>query len=406
MILHQWLLYGGLLSSCLACQEQAKKATAAAELALAQRAAAAGAPVATTPMVEAYFSWHQAGRYILEVDFAPRTSELALVLQYQRQSASHDGSPPPLLPANDRSEDPTISLLRTDTRQLTRVDYGWTPTFSPNGQLLAYSYQLRPMPNLRALASTFTGNPIRLYDRATQRVTTVARPARTFLFEPRFTGPQELVYQIGDTVNGSYAGGVGLLQLNLRTQRTDTLYAVQRSHGHYHLLGRVWAGAGQLYYSVAVPQDHSSWLANTYEHQLHTTCGLVQSFGLSSEAYVDDLIGLRPFGEAVRVGQGQDMADTRSYLSYWRKGKKQRERALSSPFSKAVFSPDGQYLFYRTAEGQAFVLNTDTFQQTPLPTGDTEVQTVQWATDSRRLALIQPDDKLPATDMVHLYRLR
>jgi hypothetical protein len=403
---HRWLLYGGLLSGCLACQEQAQKTPAAAESAGARQPAAAGALVAATPIVEAYFSWHQAGRYILDVDFAPRTSELALVLQYQRQPASHDGPPPPPLPANDRSEDPTISLLRTDTRQLTRVDYGWTPTFSPDGQLLAYSYQQRPMPNLRALASTLTGNPIRLYDRTTRRVTTVARSARTFLFEPRFTGPQELVYQIGDTVNGSYAGGVGLLQLNLRTQRTDTLYAVQRSHGHYHLLGSVWAGAGQLYYLVAVPQDHSIWLANAYEHQLYTTRGLVQSFGLSSEAYIDDLIGLRPFGEAVLVGQGQNTADTRYYLSYWRKGKGQRERAMPSPFSKAVCSPDGQYLFYLTDEGQAFVLNTDTFQQTPLSTGDAEVRTVYWAADSRRLALIQPDDKFTATDVVHLYQLR
>ncbi|GAB3244737.1 hypothetical protein GCM10027346_42650 [Hymenobacter seoulensis] len=361
--------------------------------------------MAATPVVEAYFSWHQAGRYILDIDFAPRTSELALVLQYQRQPVSHDGPPPPL-PVNDRSEDPTISLLRTDTRQLIRVDYGWTPTFSPDGQLLAYSYQMRPMPNRRALASTFTGNPIRIYDRTTRRVTTVARPARTFLFEPRFASPQELVYQIGDTVNGSYAGGVGLLQLNLRTQRTDTLYAVQRSHGHYHLLGGVWPGAGELYYSVAVPQDHSIWMANAYEHQLYTRRGLAQSFGLSSEAYVDDLIGLRPVGEAVLVGQGQDTADTRYYLSYWRKGKGQRERALPSQFTKAVLSPDGQYLFYLTQEGQAFVLNTDTFQQTTLSTGEAEVQTVQWAADSRRLALIQSSEKLPATDVVHLYRLR
>lgn len=401
MTLRHWLLYG-LLSSCFACQEQAKKAPAASESELA----AAGASVAATPLVEAYFSWQQAGRYILDVDFAPGTSELALVLQHQRQPASHDGPPPPPLPANDRSEDPIINLLRTDTRQLTQVDYGWTPTFSPDGQRLAYSCQLRPMPNLRALASTFTGNPIRLYDRTTRRVTTVARPARTFLFEPRFVGPQELVYQIGDTVNGSYAGGVGLLQLNLRTQHTDTLYAVQRSNGHYHLLGGVWPGAGQLHYSVAVPQDHSIWMANAYEHQLHTTRGLEQSFGLSSEAYVDDLIGLRPLGEAVLVGQGQDTADTRYYLSYWRKGKGQRERALPSPFTKAVLSPDGQYLFYLTNEGRAFVLNTDTFRQTPLSTGEPEVQTVQWAADSRRLALIQPSDKLAATDVVHLYRLR
>lgn len=402
----RWLLYGGLLSSCLACQEQAKKAPGAAEPAVARQSATAGAPVAARPVVEAYFSWHQAGRYILEVDFAPRTPELALVLQYQREPVSHDGPLPPPLPADDRSEDPTISLLRTDTRRLTWVDYGWTPAFSPDGQLLAYSYQQRPMPNLRALASTFTGNPIRVYNRTTRRVTTVARPARTFLFKPRFTGPQELVYQIGDTVNGSYAGGVGLLHLNLRTQRTDTLYAVQRSHGHYHLLGGVWPGGGQLYYSVAVPQDHSIWMANTYEHHLYTPRGLMQSFGLSSEAFVDELIGLRPSGEAVLVGQGQDTADTRYYLSYWRQGKGQRERALPSPFSKAVLSPDGQYLFYLTEEGQAFVLNTDTFQQTPLSTGEAEIHTVQWAADSRRLALIQPHDKLAATDVVHLYRLR
>ncbi|WP_460615762.1 hypothetical protein [Hymenobacter seoulensis] len=405
MIPPRWLLYGGLLSSCLACQEQREKAPAAVKSAVTPQPATAGASVAATPVVEAYFSWHQAGRYILDIDFAPRTSELALVLQYQRQPVSHDGPPPPL-PVNDRSEDPTISLLRTDTRQLIRVDYGWTPTFSPDGQLLAYSYQMRPMPNRRALASTFTGNPIRIYDRTTRRVTTVARPARTFLFEPRFASPQELVYQIGDTVNGSYAGGVGLLQLNLRTQRTDTLYAVQRSHGHYHLLGGVWPGAGELYYSVAVPQDHSIWMANAYEHQLYTRRGLAQSFGLSSEAYVDDLIGLRPVGEAVLVGQGQDTADTRYYLSYWRKGKGQRERALPSQFTKAVLSPDGQYLFYLTQEGQAFVLNTDTFQQTTLSTGEAEVQTVQWAADSRRLALIQSSEKLPATDVVHLYRLR
>ncbi|MBG8556120.1 WD40 repeat domain-containing protein [Hymenobacter guriensis] len=402
---HRWLLYG-LLSSCFACQEQAKKAPAAAEQDVAPQPTAAEAVVAATPVVEAHFSWHQAGRSILDVAFAPHTSELALVLQYQRQPAHHDGPPPSPLPANDRSEDPTISLLRTDTRQLTQVDYGWTPAFSPDGQRLAYSYQLRPMPTLRTLASTFTGNPIRLYDRTTRHITTVARPARTFLFEPQFTGPQELVYQIGDTTNGSYAGGVGLLQLNLRTRRTDTLYAVQRSHGHYHLLGGVWPGAGQLYYSVAVPQDHSLWMANTYEHHLYTKRGLAQSFGLSSEAYVDELIGLRPSGEAVLVGQGQDPDNTRYYLSYWRKGRGQRERALPSPFSKAVLSPDGQYLFYLTEEGQAFVLNTDTFHQTPLPTGDGEVQMVQWAADSRRLALIQPDDTRAATDVLHLYRLR
>jgi hypothetical protein len=89
------------------------------------------ASVATTPVVETYF-WHQAGRYMLDVDFAPRTSELALMLQYWRQQTSHDGPP---WPANGRSEDPNLSMLRTDTRQPTHVDYSWTPALSSDEHL-------------------------------------------------------------------------------------------------------------------------------------------------------------------------------------------------------------------------------------------------------------------------------
>ncbi|MGB8195353.1 MAG: hypothetical protein WCF67_25700, partial [Chitinophagaceae bacterium] len=214
-------------------------------------------PATAQPRVTKYFQWHKEHHSIIDPVFSNAGNEIAFVSQLQipgsdidritatdslgaaflRQKKRYRDSLLAVASRQERFTDPVVSILNIKTKGVESIDYGWSPGFSSDDNRIVYSFQTKPISGKRVLAQTLEGNSIKIYNRLTKQMKVIVTPDEDFLLSPVFLDDSNIVYQVGDAINGSYGGGAGVSKFNFITKRTERLYIKNNKYGNYSIVG-------------------------------------------------------------------------------------------------------------------------------------------------------------------------
>jgi WD40 repeat protein len=366
-----------------------------------------------TPKVTKYFNWYNKNYIIQNPSFAHSDTEILFVRQFYipdgHDAEGREQYVESLLSKADKEKrfaDPVVSLLNLKTKKLTQVDYGWTPTFSSDDKRIIYSYQTVPISGKRVLAETLNGNKIKIFNRLSKQYEIIASPEHTFLLDPMFLDSTTIVYKIGDAVNGAYGGGVAFNQINLLTKTIKPLYTAQQNHSLFNLVGDIYKTVNGSYYTIYIPQDSSTWMANKYSHLLMDTKGVVHDFGKGSFRSIEGKLGIDEEGNLIFLDDDHDLRADKNILIKYKDNKIVYKKELTFEYNKASISPNGKYLLFFNNDNGIFIMDTNTFTKTKLTLPDTEVYSVVWSDNSTKLAIVQGHEKLKDTDLISLFDVK
>ncbi|MDO7846775.1 hypothetical protein Q5H92_10435 [Hymenobacter sp. M29] len=371
----------------------------AASLALATQLAFT-APAPAGLLLTKDFSWQQPNRSILQPAFSHSGRELAFVQQFHipdgDESEQREGVAESRLAkvaSNQRLADPVVSILHIATQRIDSVDYGWDPSFSPGDSLLAYAYQHTPISGKRVLAETLKGNSIRVYERRARKRVTIALPKQGYLLQPAFANPNTLWYQQGNAINGSYGGGTGISQYNLRSKRDSVVEAPQKHYGYFNIIGSfhpVPRGLAYVVWQAADKGFESNWMANEYDASLKSRSGLLHQFKKMPFKNVDSRVAITSTGDVVYLDDQHSLRKEKNYFYQYHGAVIVSRKLFPEEYHEAYLSPNGRYALVCTYENTAYLLDIATLKKTPmeLPV-DTEVFNAVWSDTSERLVVVQ-----------------
>lgn len=365
------------------------------------------------PKVTKYFDWYTKNYTIQNPGFAHSDTEMLFVQQFYipdgHDAAGREPYVESLLATADKEKrfaDPIVCILNLKTKGLVQVDYGWSPAFSPDDKKIVYSYQTVPISGKRVLAETLNGNNIKIYNRSSKQYEIIASADPTFLLDPLFVDSLHIIYKVGDAVNGAYGGGVAFKKINLVTKKEESLYPVQKDHGLFHLAGDIYPRGHDTYYTVYIPQDSSSWMANHYSHLLLHAGGTVHDFGKGSFKSLEGKLGIDKEGNLIHLDDDHALRADKNLLVKYTGNKIVYKKELTFEYNKASLSPNGKYLLFYNYDNDIFIMDTDTFAKTKLALPKTEVYSITWSGNSNKLAIVQGHEKLQDTDLISLFNVR
>ena len=366
------------------------------------------------PKVTKYFDWFKEKYTINNPEFAHSDSEILIVLQFNipdgHVSPLHEKYIDSLLEKVEKEKrfaDPVVTILNLETKEQTKIDYGWTPGFSFDDKKIIYSYQNVPISGKRVLAQTLEGNRIKLYDRLSKKFEIIAVPEEGFYFDPFFLDNSNVVYTVCDATNGSYGGGVAFNRFNLLNQKTETLYAKQKSHGLYNIVGDIYPINNQIYFTLYIPQDSSAYRINDdYSHLLMNTDGIAHDFGIGTFRSVEGKLGINKDGALIYLDDDHELLADKNILVKYSGGKIIEQKELTFDYNDVSMSPDGKYLLFYNYEDGIYLIDTDTFSKTILELPDTRVFSVKWSINSDKFAIVQEHDMLEDTDLISLFKVK
>jgi len=366
-----------------------------------------------SPKVTKYFEWYKKNYIIQNPCFAHSESEILFVRQFYipdgHEAEGRDQYVESLLlkaEEEKRFADPVVSLIQLKTKKLTEIDYGWSPAFSSDDKKIIYSYQTVPISGKRVLAETLKGNKIKMYDRLSKKYEIVASPQQSFLLDPIFVDSSTIIYKVGDAVNGAYGGGVGFNEINISTKKINSLYTKRKNHGLYNLVGDIYQTTKGIYYTVYIPQDSSTWMANNYSHLLLGSTGVVHDFGKGAFRSIEGKLGIDSEGDLLYVDDDHDLRSEKNKIIKYKDNKIVYTRELTFEYNKASMSPNGKYILFYNSDNGIFIMDTNSFGKTKLALPETEVYSVVWSDNSTRFAIVQGHEKLQDTDVISLFEVK
>lgn len=183
-----------------------------------------GSTLLTSAAESPLWTWQEPDTELYQPSFSPDGSEIALVRKRhipdfaEADGLSEDDLKKRTAPIdkNERYADPEVIVLKIGDKTPSRLDWGWSPAFSPDGTHIAYAFQKKPISRFRILAETMEGNDIRLHRRADKSVRVLASPKTGYLDSPVFSPDGRTIrYSLCAAVNGAYGGEVGVAEVPL-----------------------------------------------------------------------------------------------------------------------------------------------------------------------------------------------
>lgn len=367
------------------------------------------------PRLEKASEWSQQGYYILNPVISPATNELAFVRQFSGRDSSADmrsfsqGALSYLPSANilARQYDPVICLFDTDSRQLSLLDFGWGPAFSPNANRIAYASQRTPLQKQdRLYATAYTGNSIKVFDKATRLSAEVAQPTGNYLLDPFFADSLNLIYKLGAKVNGPYGAGISFNEVNLKTGAIRPISLPAVKFFQYTLAGESYLINKRLAYTLYSPADSGTGMANLYSHLLMSGKDTLHNFGIEKFTNLDNKFAYTRDNELVYLDDQHFMAEDTNYLVTYKGNKRVEEKPIDFNYVKAFLSPAGKYMLYVTASLEIYLVNIKNFRKTKIELPAANLHAVAWSEDEKKLALVQDHESLAGTDKIYLFLIK
>ena len=335
------------------------------------------------------WTWHEPATELYSPSFSKNGEELTLVRK-RHIPDGHEAEEHPQaelkkgfegIDKNERYADPEVVIVKVGTKVASRVDWGWAPAFSPDGQQVVYAYQKKPISGFRVLAETLAGNDIRIFRRDGKGITTLATPASGYLSDPIFAPDgMHVVYSLGDATNGAWGGNVGIGRVSIDGKNNEILYPALKEFGLFHLIGPKQYVGTRLVALRSKPTSAGTYIANSYSYEL-------LDLGPPTKvvyAWTDHESNERPQG----FGASAD-GTLLVYDHGWRQvgTKMKRARNPSTDDDPGILSPDGRTI----AVVESSDLNLrDRETQKPLKAIKVkgEIRAVAWSHDSHRVAVV------------------
>ena len=222
---------------------------------------------------EPLWSWHEAATEIYSPSFSKSGDEIALVRK-KHTADFHEAEELPEaekkklsdpIKKNERYADPEVVIFKIGNDAAARVDWGWSPAFSPDGQQLAYAYQKKPISRFRVLAANLAGNDIRLFRRDTKAISVLATPASAYFSDPIFAPDgKHVVYSLSGATNGEWGGNIGIARVSVDGTGNEILYPATKDFELYHLIDSKRYIGDRLFAMRSKPASSGVHMAESY----------------------------------------------------------------------------------------------------------------------------------------------
>jgi len=368
------------------------------------------------PRVEKTAEWFQKGYYILNPALARNGQEIAFVRQLSGKDSSvgnssfKEGVKDNYLSGSDmqaRRYDPVITLYNFSKKQLSLIDYGWSPAFSVNDNRLAYAYQFKPLQRQdRLYADAYKGNTIRVFNTHTHKTEEVAKPLGNYLLDPFFVDSLTIAYKAGDKVNGPYGAAISVSQVDLITQKTKLVRQPAIKYRMYELIGEPCMVNKKLAYVVYSPADSGTGIANGYHHMLLSGKDTIQNFGIRRFTNLAYKFAFDQNNHLLFLDDEPLWTEDTSYLAVYSNDRLIERKPLNFNYSKAWLSPDGKYMLYLTQDKEAFITRIKDFSKAKINMPQKEILAVVWSTDGNRLVVVQSHEHYIGTDKLLIFNVR
>jgi hypothetical protein len=338
--------------------------------------------------IEQIWRWHEKGYEIYHATLSPDNRDIT----FDRKLHWPDGHEAEMFSErelkryedrkkqNNRFADPEVMILDIGKKKINKIEWGWAPEISPDGQRIVYAYQLKPISGFRILAATLAGNEIHEYNMTTNKISTLTKPDSGYLNNPFYSNDDEVIYSFCDAVNGAYGGAVGIGKVNTKTTVVDILYKPRHEFDLYHIIDSVRANNGNILFIRKRPAESGTFLANSYYYELI-------KIDKNEEASVIYEWGKQRLGDRIKVGYKIDPpGNIQIYNNGWKSVTKGRDNSRDL-VDYGIASPNGEYVVLsndRTITVKKF--NDDQFNLTWKFKGD--LQFVKWSSDSKKIILI------------------
>jgi uncharacterized protein with WD repeat len=70
-----------------------------------------------------------------------------------------------------------------------------------------------------------------------------------------------------------------------------------------------------------------------------------------------------------------------------------------------LLSPNGKYLLCYNYKVEVYLVSTETFKKIKFKLANTEIHSITWSEDSKKIAIIQTHEEMCKTDKLLLYRI-
>jgi WD40 repeat protein len=223
------------------------------------------------------WSWHEADTEIYSPSFSKNGEELAIVRKrhipdfHEAEEISEAERKKRSAPIekNERYADPEVVVLKIGNKKATRIDWGWSPAFSPDGTQLVYAHQKKPVSRFRVLAETQAGNDIRVFRRDNKAISVLATPATGYLSDPIFAPDgNHVVYSLSDATNGAWGGNVGIGQVAIDGSGNAILYPATKDFDLFHLIDPKKFVGNRLFAFRSKPTSGGTFTAESYAYEL------------------------------------------------------------------------------------------------------------------------------------------
>jgi hypothetical protein len=349
---------------------------------------AIGSSVTTAPDAVTEYRWSEDNYEIYSPNVSPVDSDKIVFVRkfhepdgheaesfsesfFKKQERQHKKNP--------RMADPEVTMLERKGKQTKKIDWGWSPTFSPDGSLVAYSRQVSAITGKRALADTLRGNSLWLYDVNKRSTRFLANPPLGYVENPMFNElGTELAYSISDSVNGAWGGAVGLESINLSTNTKSTNVKPGKLHGLYILVSSASWYNGSTVSLLQVPASGGTYMADRYEVRLEGR-GIAYSWGVSERS--------ARYAYAVSKGELR-ICDKGRWFPY----NSPKKPVFDDPECSAIFSPAQSIAAFPSRDAILFV-DIKSGEVISLWKAKGEIQAVRWAGDKLVAVVTEYKDK-------------
>ncbi len=365
-----------------------------------------------SPRVEKIAEWSQQGYYILNPVLSPATNELAFVRRLSGKDSSREaqdftaGATVSYLPGAEISRrlyDPVICLFQTDNRQLSLLDFGWSPAFSPNANRIAYAGQASPLEKQdRLYADSYTGNNIKIFDKATHRSGEVAQPGVNYLLEPFFADSLHLIYKLGARVNGPYGAGISFNEVNLKTRSVRPISLPTIKFFQYSLAGKAYLINKRLAYTLYSPADSGSGMTGLYSHLLISNKDTLHNFGVKKFKILDNKFAYNRENQLLYLDDQHFMAEDSNYLLVYKGDRLEDRKVIDFKYSRAALSSTGKYMLYITDAFDIYLVNLRNFRETKIALPARNLHAVVWNENDTKVALVQDHESQAGTDKIYV----
>jgi WD40 repeat protein len=344
-----------------------------------------GAFAADAPL----WSWHEADTEIYSPSFSKNGDELAIVRKrhipdfHEAEEISEAERKKRSAPIekNERYADPEVVILKIGAKKATRIDWGWSPAFSPDSQQVVYAFQKKPISRLRVLAETQAGNDIRLFRRETKAISVLVTPTTGYLSDPIFAPDgKRVVYSLSDAINGAWGGNIGIGQITIDGTGNEILYPATKDFELYHLIDPKRFIGDRVFAFRSKPTSGGVYMADSY------ACELLDVGPPTKPVYTWPSAK----GEDPMVFASNEEGEVIVYDRGWRKATappKSDEKSSAEEERPGIPSPDGRALCLAVGSGlEIREFQTRKVLKTIKVRG--EIQGIKWSPDSRRLAVV------------------